>query len=101
MLAAMSLDFESTLIRRGMQATTISEMTRFVTTIEDRPLDKLLCDLPGCALLSETKFSLARAVLRRRVRELDEVDRQQLRCFAFEIASETEPDVAERIRTLF
>jgi hypothetical protein len=97
----MSLDFESTLIRRGLQATTISEMTRFVSTIEDRPLDKLLVDLPGFALLSETKFSLARAVLRRRVRDLDEVDRRQLRVFAMEIASETEPEVAERIRTLF
>ena len=100
-LAAMSLDLDSTLIRRGLQATTISEMTRFVSTMEERPLDKLLVDLPGFALLSETKFSLARAVLRRRVRALDEVDRQQLRTFAFEIASETEPEVAERIRTLF
>ena len=97
----MSLDLDSTLIRRGLQATTISEMTRFVSTMEERPLDKLLVDLPGFALLSETKFSLARAVLRRRVRALDEADRQQLRTFAFEIASETEPEVAERIRTLF
>ncbi len=97
----MNVDFESTLIRRGLQATTITEMTRFVSTIEDRPLDKLLVDLPGFALLSETKFSLARAVLRRRVRDLDEIDRQQLRVFAMEIASETDPEVADRIRTLF
>jgi hypothetical protein len=96
-----SPDFESTLIRRGLQATTISEMTKFVATMEDRPLDKLLTDLPGFALLSETKFSLARAVLRRRVRELSEVDREQLRVFAFEIASETEPEVAERLKTMF
>jgi hypothetical protein len=94
-------DFDSTLIRRGLQATTISEMTRFVATLDERPLDKLLADLPGFALFSETKFTLARAVLRRRVRDLSEIDREQLRAFAVEIATESEPEVAERIRTLF
>lgn len=94
-------DFDSTLIRRGVQATTISDMSHFVATMEDRPLEKLLGDLPGFALLSETKFSLARAVLRRRVRDLTERDREQLKTYAFELASETEPGVAERIRTLF
>ena len=96
-----SMDFDSTLVRNGLQATTISEMTRFVATMEDRPLDKLLTDLPGFALLSETKFSLARAVLRRRVRDLQPIDREQLRTYAMEIASEVEPEVAERIRGLF
>jgi hypothetical protein len=95
------MDFDSTLIRRGVQATTISDMTSFVATMEQRPLDKLLIDLPGFALFSETKFNLARAVLRRRMRELDQIAREQLRAFAFEIASETEGEVGERIRRLF
>ncbi|MDQ3281524.1 MAG: hypothetical protein M3Q69_08930 [Acidobacteriota bacterium] len=98
---AASMDFDSTLIRNGLQATTIREMTNFVATMEQRPLDKLLTDLPGFALFSETKFSLARAVLRRRVRDLSEIDRQQLRTFAMEIARESEAEVAERIRGLF
>ncbi len=101
MQRAAAMDFESTLIRRGVQATTISEMSRFVDTMEQRPLDKLLVDLPGFALFSETKFNLAKAVLRRRIRDLSEPDREHLRAFAFEIADETEGDVGERIRTLF
>jgi len=76
-------------------------MSSFVSTMEHRPLDKLLVDLPGFALFSETKFNLARAVLRRRLRDLSEPDREQLKAVAFEIASETEGEVGERIRTLF
>ena len=94
-------DFDSTLIRRGVQATTISEMTRFVETMDRRPLDKLLEDLPGFAVFSETKFSLARAVLRRRMRSLDEVDRAQLRVLATEVASAEKDDVAQRITAIF
>ena len=101
MSAATVNDFDSTLIRRGIQATTISEMTRFVAIMEERPLDKLLCDLPGFALLSETKFSLARAVLRRRMKTLHPVDRAQLHALAEEIASEAKVDIAQRIRELF
>ena len=95
------MDFDSTLIRHGLQATTLSDMSRFVATMEERPLDKLLVDLPGFALFSETKFTLARAVLRRRLKDLDESDREQLRAYAFEIASESDAEVGERIRTLF
>lgn len=94
-------DFDSTLIRRGLQATTISEMTRFVETMDGRPLDKLLQDLPGFALFSETKFSLARAVLRRRMRALDDVDREQLRVLATEVAGAAKDDVAQRITSIF
>lgn len=101
MSATTATDFDSTLIRRGVQATTISEMTRFVGLMEERPLDKLLCDLPGFALLSETKFSLARAVLRRRIRSLHPVERAQLHALAEELASEVKVDIAERIRELF
>jgi hypothetical protein len=101
MSAAAPFDFDSTLIRRGLQATTISEMTRFVATMEERPLDKLLSDLPGFAHFSETKFSLARAVFRRRFKELSEIDRAQLRIFAMEIADHADRDVADRIRGLF
>ena len=100
-MSAATIDFDSTLIRRGMQATTITEMTRFVATMEDRPLDKLLADLPGFALFSETKFSLARAVLRRRMKDLTEIDREQLRVLALELADASPRDVADRIRGIF
>ena len=96
-----AIDFDSTLIRNGLQATTISEMTRFVATMEQRPLDKLLQDLPGFALFSETKFSLARAVLRRRMKELSDGDREQLQVLADEVMMEAKTDVARRIHAIF
>ena len=75
-------DFDSTLIRSGIQATTISELSRFVATLEKRPLDRLLDELPGLAGLSNSKFDLARSVLRRRSRDLAPVEREQLRLHA-------------------
>ena len=96
-----AIDFDTTLIRSGIQATTISELTRFVSKIETRPLDRLLNDLPGFAMFSNSKFDLARAVLRRRMRDLVPVEREQLRIHAEEVAARTNDDVAQRIRTLF
>ena len=55
---------DSTLIRRGASATTFNELEQFVETIEGRPLDKLLTDLPGIAGFSGAKFDLARQVVR-------------------------------------
>jgi len=97
----LATDFDSTLIRRGIQATTITEMSRFVSMMEERPLDKILTELPGFALLSETKFSLARAVLRRRARQLSDVDREQLRVLAQEVAAEADAEVGNRLCDLF
>lgn len=100
-MSSVSAAFDSTLIRRGIEAMTISDMTRFVASVEQRPLDKLLGDLPGFALFSQTKFNLARVVLRRRLRELDAVERTRLRACAEEIAAAAHRETAERIRELF
>lgn len=94
-------DFDSTLIRRGTQATTISELSQFVTTMEQRPLDRLLDELPSLAQMTNSKFDLARAVLRRRARELAPVEREQLQIHAEEVAARNGDDVAVRIRSLF
>jgi hypothetical protein len=94
-------DLDSTLIRSGVQATTISELTNFVATMERRPLDRLLDELPGLACLSNSKFDLARSVLRRRVRDLSPVEREQLKLHAEEVAAGTDEAVADRIRVLF
>lgn len=95
------LDFDSTLIRRGSTATTISEMNAFIDLIRDRSVDKLLADLPGLAALSETKFNLARQVIRRRARTLARPDYEQLRALAYEVADDAGGAVGERIRSLF
>jgi hypothetical protein len=94
-------DFDSTLIRSGVQATTISELTQFVATMEQRPLDRLLDELPGLAGLSNSKFDLARSVLRRRARDLAPMELEQLQILAEEVAGRTDEDVADRIRALF
>lgn len=98
---AAAIDFDSTLVRRGLAATTMSEMQLFVDTIHHRPLDKLLADLPGLAKLSDMKFILARQVLRKRLLELRDVEREQLRVFADEVASSSSVWIAERIRRIF
>jgi len=94
-------DFDSTLIRRGVSAATMSDMAEFVETIHDRPLDKLLTELPALAELSTTKFSLAPPAFRHRVRTLERGDYEQLRLIAFEVADDAGAEVGERIRSLF
>jgi hypothetical protein len=95
------MDFDSTLIRRGVSAATLSDMADFVETIQQRPLDKLLGELPGLAALSQTKFSLARQVIRRRAKTLERPDYEQLRVVAFEVADDAGNEIGERIRSLF
>ena len=76
-------------------------MADFVETIQHRPLDKLLTELPALAELSTTKFSLARQAFRRRARMLERVDYEQLRVMAYEVADDAGAEVGERIRSLF
>jgi hypothetical protein len=84
-----------------VSAATISDMAEFVDTIQSRPLDKLLTELPALAELSTTKFSLARQAFRRRVRTLQRPDYEQLRLIAFEVADDAGEEVGERIRSMF
>jgi hypothetical protein len=101
MSAAEAIDLDSTLIRRGVKAATFNEMAEFAETVERRPLDKLLSELPGIAALSEMKFSLARQVIRRRARLLDALYQEQLRILAGEVADTAPEAVAARIRQIF
>ena len=94
-------DFDSTLIRRGVSAATLSDMAGFVESIQQRPLDKLLAELPALAELSATKFSLARQAFRRRARTLERCEYEQLRLQAFAVARDAGAQVGERIRSLF
>jgi hypothetical protein len=101
MSAAEAIDFDTTLLRRAVKAATFSEMAEFAETVEHRPLDKLLSELPGIAALSEMKFSLARQVIRRRARFLGQLHYEQLRILAEEIAEQAPAAVAARIREIF
>ena len=95
-------DFDSTLIRRGRAALSVSEMVAFVETLEARPLIKLLEELPELARLSEAKFVLATKTLRRRFRGQAIVEQIQLRVAANEVAEAVgDPQTASRVRALF
>jgi hypothetical protein len=98
----MSFDADSTLIRRGRTAVTMTELAAFVKTLEERPVGTLLAELPELAQLSDTKFSLALTTLRRRFRGETPVDQLQLRATAWEIARDvSDRNTADRIRSLF
>ena len=95
-------EFSTTLIRAGNEAATFREMVEFAEMLEQRPVMKLLEDLPGLALLSEAKFNLATQILRRRFRHEADADRAQLITFANEIADSAHtPEASERIRHIF
>lgn len=96
------LSGDSTLIRHGEEATTFREMVAFAAMIEARPLDKLLSDLPELGRLSETKFSLASQVLRRRFRQEGKVEQEQLVTYAEEIAQAiSDHELSDKVRTIF
>lgn len=92
----------SSLAQRGYDAITFADMAEFAEAVETRHLTKLLEDLPALAELSEAKFTLAVKVLRRRFQDESEVDKQQLRSFAAEIALEVEEvPTRQKIRHVF
>lgn len=62
-------DSGSTLVHRGLNALTFTEMASFVHDIEARPLPRLLTDLPGLIELPDLKFQLVLMVLRKKVKE--------------------------------
>jgi hypothetical protein len=96
------VDGDSTVVRSGRRAMTYSDMVAFADAIEDRPLQKILEDLPGIASLSDSKFRIASNVLRRRFRLESPVDQIQLRVIADEIASNIDDRaMAKRIREVF
>lgn len=92
----------STLIRRAVSAVTYTEMVTFVRTLEERPVMKLLDELPELARLSETKFDLAMKTLRRRFHGHPPIEQVQLQVYANEVAEcIEEPEVAQRVRSIF
>ena len=96
------MNADSTLIRRGRDAVTFTDMVTFVRTLEERPIMKLLDELPDLARLSDTKFDLAMKTLRRRFHAHTPIEQVQLQVYAIEIAEcIAEADVAQRVRSMF
>jgi hypothetical protein len=59
----------STIVRRGKAAFSFGDMGRFVRELEERPLERLLTDLPGLLELPEGKYGLVAHVLEKRMRQ--------------------------------
>ena len=101
-MAEQEMDLDSTLVRRGQNAMTYTDMVAFAESVETRPLAKLLEELPGIAGLSDSKFRIASTVLRRRFQLESPIEQIQLRVIADEIASAIgDRVVANRIRDVF
>ncbi len=95
-------DFDSTLIRRAKTAVTFPDMVEFAATLEVRPFVQLLEELPEIAKLSHTKFSAASNVLRRRFKQEQPIDQEQLKVSGHEIAGRIfDNDLANRVRSIF
>ena len=91
---------DSTMVRRGVSARSFSDMADFAEIIQRRPLDRLLGDFRELAALTDTKFSLLRSVLRRRLRELPQEERQSLRVATREKFADDRP-LLDRLASIF
>lgn len=94
--------FDSTVVRRGADATTFRDMVEYADLLAERPLEDLIRDLPGLAVLSRSKFDLTLVVLRRRLR-VESVERQrELMRLADETSRHSaDTEVHEAVRGLF
>jgi len=61
----------SSVVLKGIDAKTFSEMESFVKDLESRPTERLLRDLPQLATLSATKVSLVSYVMAAKYRQAD------------------------------
>ncbi|HYI07454.1 MAG TPA: hypothetical protein VEK57_00160 [Thermoanaerobaculia bacterium] len=69
----------SSVVIRGIDARTFSEMESFVKDLEARPIERLLRDLEELASLSATKFSLVSYVMSSKFRGADATEKQSMR----------------------
>ena len=69
----------SSVVLRGIDARTFTEMESFVKDLEARPVERLLRDLPELADLPLTKVSLVSYVIAGKFRAAEADERQRMR----------------------
>lgn len=74
----MSHDMSSVVIK-GIDARTFTEMESFVKDLESRPTERLLRDLAGLAALSATKVSLVSYVMAGKYRQAEAAEKARMR----------------------
>ena len=70
---------DSSVVLRGIDARTFSEMESFVKDLEARPIDRLLRDLGHLAELPQTKVSLVSYVMWTKFRAAEPAEKQRMR----------------------
>ena len=75
----MAEELASSVVVRGIDARTFSEMESFVRDLEVRPTERLLRDLVQLAELSATKMSLVSYVIAGRYRRSDAQEKNVIR----------------------
>ena len=69
----------SSVVLRGIDARTFTEMESFVKDLEARPVERLLRDLPELADLPDTKVSLVSYVISSKYRGSEPAETQKMR----------------------
>jgi hypothetical protein len=70
---------DSSVVLRGIDARTFSEMESFVKDLEARPVERLLRDLGHLAELPQTKVSLVSYVMYTKFRAAEAAEKQRMR----------------------
>lgn len=70
---------DSSVVLRGIDARTFSEMESFVKDLEARPVERLLRDLPHLAELPQTKVSLVSYVMYSKFRAAEAAEKNRMR----------------------
>jgi hypothetical protein len=91
----------SSVVIRGLDAQTFSEMESFVKDLETRTTERLLRDLPQLAELSATKMSLVSYVIAGKYRAADAEQKKVIRDgIAATVAALPEGETRERVAAI-
>ena len=91
----------SSVVIRGIDAQTFSEMESFVKDLESRPTERLLRDLPQLAELSATKMSLVSYVIAGKYRAADAQQKKAIRdSVAATVAALADDERCERVAAI-
>ena len=94
-------DVASSVVIRGIDAQTFSEMESFVKDLETRTTERLLRDLPQLAGLSATKMSLVSYVIAGKYRAADAQQKKAIRDgLAATVAALPEGERRERVAAI-
>ncbi len=61
----------STLFRTGKSAFSLADMARFSKDVNERPIERLVADLPALLALPEAKYAIVALIVGRRMRASD------------------------------